>query len=70
MALLYSYYPDMAQLFGVAKKLFFSQGIAMVEGEQRFTGPIYDTMSIDDFEKMLGEYLVNFILQSALNPES
>ena len=70
MALLYSHYPDMKQLFGVAKTLFFSHGIASVEGVVDFNKVIYDQMSIDDFEKMLGEYLVNFILVSALNQET
>ena len=70
MALLYSHCPDMKQLFGIARKLFFSTGIAMVEGEVNFTPAIYDTMSINDFERMIGEYLVNFILQSALNQEN
>lgn len=67
MALLYAHYPDMEQLFNIAKKLFFSIGIAKVEGVTDFNQIIYDTMSIADFENMLGTYLVNFILQSALN---
>jgi len=70
MALLYQNFPDIKQLFGIAKKLFFSVGIAQVEGVVDFNKSIYDTMTIDDFEKMIGEYLVNFILASALNQEN
>lgn len=70
MTLLYSHYPDMEQLFGIAKKLFMSIGIAQVEGITDFNQSIYDTMTIVDFENMLGTYLVNFILQSALNQGS
>lgn len=69
MALLYAHFPDMKQLFGVAKKLFYCVGIAQIEGVVDFNKTIYETMSIDDFERMIGEYLVNFILASALNQE-
>jgi len=67
MALLYAHYPDMEQLFAISKKLFMSVGIAQVEGIADFNQSVYDTMSIADFENMIGTYLVNFILQSALN---
>lgn len=67
MALLYAHYPDMEQLFNIARKLFMSIGIAKVEGLSDFNQSVYDTMSIDDFENMIGTYLVNFILRSALN---
>ena len=70
MTLLYAHYPDMEQLFNIAKKLFFSIGVAQVEGDTDFNQTIYDTMTIVDFENMLGEYLVNFILQSALSQGS
>lgn len=70
MALLYQNSPDMKQLFNVAKKLFYSINIARVDGVVEFSDAIYQTMSIEDFERMIGEYLVNFILASALNPET
>jgi len=44
----------------------FNSGVALVDGEQRFTKPIIDTLSPDDLELMTGTYLVNFILASAL----
>ena len=55
MALLYAYFPDMKQLFGIARKLFYCVGIAQVEGVVDFSRTIYKTMSIDDFERMIGE---------------
>ncbi len=63
-------YPDMNQLFNTAKKLFYCVGIASVEGEVDFTNAIYKTMSISDFQNMMCEYLVNFILPSVLNQEN
>lgn len=44
----------------------FNSGVALVDGEQRFTKPIIDTLSQEDLELMTGTYLVNFILASAL----
>lgn len=55
-------YPD---VLDVAKKLF-SGGVAMIDGETRLRGELVDRMSQDDFESMLGEYLVNFTLASLL----
>lgn len=56
---------DLADTMEVARKLF-SSGVAMVEGEVKLTSKLIEFMSQDDFEKMLGEYLVNFTLASAL----
>ncbi len=44
-----------------AKELF-KLGRAMVDGEQKLTAPLIDKMDPDDFEKMVGEYIANFIL--------
>lgn len=49
----------------VAKRLFTS-GVAQVDGEVKLTGPLLDSMDQEDFELMLGAYLVNFTLASTL----
>lgn len=36
------------------------------DGDQRATLPMIDDLSVEDFENILGEYLVNFILASLL----
>lgn len=56
---------ELASVLLTAKELF-SSGLAMVEGEEKLTKPIIDTMSQDDLELMTGEYLANFTLASAL----
>ncbi len=56
-------YPD---VLDVARKLF-SSGVALVDGETKLTGGLMDRMSLVDFERMLGEYLVNFTLASLLS---
>jgi len=70
MSLLYMECPNMPELLKQAKSLFVTQGVASVEGVVDMTSPILKMMTIDDFERMLGEYLVNFILASALNQKS
>lgn len=47
-------------------RVLFMSGIALVDGEEKFTRPIADSMDPDDFEEMTGEYLANFILASIL----
>lgn len=63
-------YPDMKALFNTAKKLFYCVGIASVEGVVDFTHTIYKVMTISDFQNMMCEYLVNFILPSVLGQEN
>lgn len=48
-----------------ARKLF-TTGVALVDGEEKLTGPLADEMSMDDLEKMTGEYLAFFTLRSSL----
>lgn len=57
---------DLPEIMDVAKKLFQLPGIALVDGETKFGQQIMDRMNIDDFENMLGEYMVNFTLASSL----
>ncbi len=47
-------------------KALFTSGIAKVDGETKMTKPLCDKMNNEDFEDMVGEYLVNFILASML----
>lgn len=56
---------DLPDVLEVARKLF-SNGVAWVEGEMKLTAKLIEGMSQDDFERMLGEYLVNFTLASTL----
>lgn len=56
---------DLPAVMKVAKKLF-SSGVALVEGEVKLTNKLIESMTMEDFERMLGEYLVNFTLASTL----
>ena len=56
---------DLPEVFDVARKLF-TGGVALLDGETKLTVGVIDRMSQDDFEAMLGEYLVNFTLASLL----
>ena len=55
-------YPDVLE---VARKLFIS-GVAWVEGEVKVTNNIMQRMTLNDLERMLGVYLINFTLASSL----
>lgn len=57
---------DMPEIMEIAKKLFMAPGIAMVGGDTKFKQEMFSRMSVDDFETMLGEYLVRFVLASSL----
>ena len=50
----------------LAKELFTQRGVALVDGEVQLTKPLIEEMDVDDFQDMVGEYLVNFILASSL----
>jgi hypothetical protein len=56
---------DFPGVLEVAKK-HFASGVAMVEGETKLTNKLIESMSLKDFERMLGVYLVNFTLASSL----
>lgn len=55
----------MATVMAHARQLFIS-GVALIDGETRFTLPLIDDMSIEDVEGMLGEYLAAFIVPSLM----
>ncbi len=48
-----------------AKELMTS-GLVLVEGEEKLTKPLCDKLDQEDFEEILGAFLVNFILASLL----
>lgn len=58
---------DLAEVMEAGKNLFAGTNIAMVDGEVKLNQHMLDNMTQDDFEKMLGEYLVNFTLASSLS---
>lgn len=65
MALLYMSDIDMHKFMLSARELF-QAGVAKIDGKRDFTVPLLDKLSPDDLETLAGEYLINFILASAL----
>lgn len=57
---------DLGEVYVVAQKLFTDGGVALIDGEAKFTKHVADSMDQDEFERMVGEYLVNFTLASTL----
>lgn len=58
---------ELDDVMDTARRMFTSgNNIAMVEGEAKLTSPLIDKMTMDDFERMTGEYMLRFILASAL----
>ncbi len=47
-------------------KSLLASGVALVDGQTKLTKLLIDAMDPDELENMLGEYMVNFILASAL----
>jgi hypothetical protein len=45
-----------------ASALLTSGKIALIDGEQKLTRALIESMSINDFENMVGEYIANFIV--------
>lgn len=57
---------DLGEVLLTAKELFKNEEIAQLDGEQKLTVPILDSLDNDELEEMVGRYLANFILASAL----
>lgn len=58
---------ELSVVLATARELFTGKhGVALVDGEERFTKPLFDEMSFEDLENMTGAYLANFILASSL----
>jgi len=66
LVLLYRSTCDMTKVFLHAKDLFNS-GAALVDGETKLTIPLMEKMSVPDFEKLVGDYLANFIAPSLMD---
>lgn len=56
---------DMCAVHETFKKMVCSR-VCMVEDSTPLTEHLYDQISADDIDSILGEYLANFILRSAL----
>ena len=57
---------ELCNVLVMARELFVEKDIALVDGETKLTKPLIDLIHPDDYEMMVGEYLANFILASAL----
>ena len=57
---------DMTKVYLHCKELFRS-GAALLDGEQKMTVPIIEAMPLRDFEKLVGEYIANFIAASLID---
>ncbi len=58
---------DLPDVLEVGRRLLVAPGISKVEGEVKLTSTLLERMSQEDFENMLGEYMVNFTLASTLS---
>lgn len=56
---------DMVKFMLAAKELLKS-GVAQLDDQQVMKAPLLEALSDEDFELLVGEYLVNFTLASAL----
>ena len=57
---------DMVKILLHAEQLFKS-GTALVDGEVKLTTPLMEKMQGDDFERLLGAYVANFIAPSLMD---
>lgn len=65
MQLLYQGKGSVATVMSHARQLFIS-GIALIDGETKFSLALLDEVSLDDVEGMLGEYMAAFIVPSLM----
>jgi hypothetical protein len=56
---------ELPEVIEIGKKLL-SSGLAQVDGEAKLTMHLIELMRADEFDEMLGEYIVNFIIASSL----
>lgn len=63
MQLIYASSRDANKTLLYAAELFKS-GAALIDGETKITAPLLEKMSGEDFEGLVGAYLVNFIVPS------
>ena len=55
---------DLPDVLEVGRRLLLAPGIAKIDGEVRLTSHLLDLVDQDDFERMIGDYLVGFTLAS------
>ncbi len=67
LAMFYQSDEDMVKIILHGVELFKSPGIASIDGTVNMNHELMTKMSQDDLENMLGAYMINFILASALN---
>ncbi len=58
---------DLPDVLEVGRRLLLAPNIVKVEGEAKLTSALMDRLDQEDFENMIGEYMVNFTLASALS---
>ena len=58
---------ELPDVLEVGRRLLLAPGISKVEGEVKLTSTLLERMDQEDFENMLGEYMVNFTLASTLS---
>lgn len=69
LTILYISSEDIMVTILTAAELFQREEIALVDGETRFTKPIFDSMDADEFQEMMAAYMINFILASSLEKQ-
>ena len=57
---------DMTKIYLYCAELF-KAGAALVGGEQKLTAPMIEAMPLSDFDKLVGEYIANFIATSLMD---
>lgn len=55
---------NLASIYGSARQLILSKGIARVDAQEKMTLTIFEKMSARDVEMMIGTYITSFILAS------
>ncbi len=58
---------DLPDALEIGRQLLLAPSISKVEGDTKLTRALLDRLDQEDFENMVGEYLVNFTLASALS---
>lgn len=58
---------DLPDVLEVGRRLLLAPNIAKVEGEVKLTNALMERLDQEDFENMVGEYMVNFTLASTLS---
>lgn len=57
---------DMAVVTAHFQQLFVKSGLFLVDGEEKLTVPLVDSMGIHDFYGLAGDFLKNFIVASLM----